>query len=550
MAISYAFLGMLFLLDAALFGNYAIVRALRLFSNAQVEAEASSSATSERSVRRGDFGELSNTSKADPNGEYAPWEKARGFGMIFTAVFLGLITKEPSSSRPFPKWKIVWAGIFSTSAILMISTCILSPEAVLHLMGSDPTGDTSANFCVTKDFDDKIAQLKKDVYGECGYTCFYRYPQYSENLTYCSLIFQLLVLATTQVEVARLQYNHTVRFHQALVNDTTLYGSGNYICPDIVSDDGTTTLSGNKEDWLDHTVLPASVNGDFFPGYCGAALQAAIESARQTTCVDTICECPLIPQPFGSPIRSCLGGIARVCIDLPVACPKHTQDEETELQDYRREQLRLAEQQRQSEFSHMTFPVDLPTQLLRAAETTTQKILFQVDVASSCYVGYSILALVFPAPLVLFRPPLREFVRIYLFGVHKLTFILFVVCVWWGVEYFQMVFLSPNVRLYLRNLRDPCFLDGDYVFTRQQIVNDVCKDLVPMEAAWQRSIVTIQQVLVEATYFMNSCSCAFPLVDLGKFRTPEHITVAQADAIGFGTYISGLRKFFPWLQLL
>jgi hypothetical protein len=181
---------------------------------------------------------------------------------------------------------------------------------------------------------------------------------------------------------------------------------------------------------------------------------------------------------------------------------------------------------------------------LRAAETTAEKILFQVDVASYIYVAYSILSLVFPAPLVLFRPPFSEFIRIYLFGAHKMTFILFVVCVWWGVEYFQMVLLSPEIRLYLRNLRDPCFLDGDYVFTRQKIVNDACKDLVPMEGAWQRSIVTIQNVLVEASHFISTCGCSFPIKDLGNFRTPEHITVAEADAIGFGNRIDGLRKFY------
>lgn len=346
----------------------------------------------------------------------------------------------------------------------------------------------------------------------------------------------------TGIDLARRQHDHTVSFHEALVSDTSLYGTQNYQCPDILNNDGTLSLSGDKNDWQDRTVPPASVNGDFFPGYCGAALQAAIDAAKDTTCSSEFCDCPYIPQLFGPPMKTCLGGVARICVDIPRACPKHTQDEEQELQDYRQVQLRTAEEERDREFEDSTFPVDVPEELILAGESTAQKILFQVDVASSLYVAYSILSLIFPAPLVLFRPPFSEFIRIYLFGAHKLTFILFVICVWWGVEYFQMVMISPEIKLYLRNLRDPCFLDGDYVLTRQNKVNAVCKDLVPMEGAWQRSMLTIQHVLIEASHFINTCSCAFPTRALGNFRTPEHITVADAAEIGFGTKIDGFRK--------
>jgi hypothetical protein len=185
-----------------------------------------------------------------------------------------------------------------------------------------------------------------------------------------------------------------------------------------------------------------------------------------------------------------------------MSCPKHSLDEEQELKDTNRQiQLRTAKEEREREFEGISFPIDLPEELLRAGAKRQRKI-------SSCfkwtwlriYVAYSNLSLVFPVSLVLVRPP-EEFIRIYLYGAHKrITFILFVVCVWWGVEYFQMVRLSPEIRLYLRNLRYPCFLDGDYVFTRQKIVNHICKDLVPMEGAWQRSIVTIQDVFVEASH--------------------------------------------------
>lgn len=155
MGISYAFLGMLCMLDCLLFGNYAIVSALRALSNAEAEADEDAERAKAEQTR-------SRESEYHPS----PWENLHGMKRLYTAIFLSIITKEPSSTRSFPKWRVVYAGIISTSLLLIISTIILSPEVVINLVVADPTSsNTSANFCITEDFDAKIAQLEVEING-------------------------------------------------------------------------------------------------------------------------------------------------------------------------------------------------------------------------------------------------------------------------------------------------------------------------------------------------------------------------------------------------
>lgn len=152
----------------------------------------------------------------------------------------------------------------------------------------------------------------------------------------------------------------------------------------------------------------------------------------------------------------------------------------------------------------------------------------------------------FAAPLVLFRPPMGTIIRTYLFGMHKFTFIVMVVAVWWGVEYFHGVFSLPSVQLYLKNLRlgEPCFLDSDFLERRQEIFNDVCEEMLPMEKEWENSFSTIDQVLVEVGFFMDSCDCPYPNKTLPTLTTPDYISIEDASVIGFTREIDGICKYF------
>jgi hypothetical protein len=71
--------------------------------------------TSDDDNTRGDPGEHTGSNYGEDESVYqpTPWENFHGVKRLYTAIFLGIIlTKEPSSTRSFPKWRIVYtAGI-------------------------------------------------------------------------------------------------------------------------------------------------------------------------------------------------------------------------------------------------------------------------------------------------------------------------------------------------------------------------------------------------------------------------------------------------------
>lgn len=65
------------------------------------------------------------------------------------------------------------------------------------------------------------------------------------------------------------------------------------------------------------------------------------------------------------------------------------------------------------------------------AAETFETLLYQFDVASNVYAVYSCLALFFPPPLEVFRPPRILAVKDFLFGAGKVYFCVGVVAIWW-----------------------------------------------------------------------------------------------------------------------
>lgn len=132
----------------------------------------------------------------------------------------------------------------------------------------------------------------------------------------------------------------------------------------------------------------------------------------------------------------CWGGATKHCFDVPKTCPKHTADEEAELRDYRREQRKRAEA---IEDLENIIDDDVPPIVRESATETVDKILFQVDVAGTLYIVYTCIALFFPSPLTIFRSPYSIAVKRFVFGAQKVWFIAFVLVIWWGDEYFQVL---------------------------------------------------------------------------------------------------------------
>lgn len=331
--------------------------------------------------------------------------------------------------------------------------------------------------------------------------------------------------SVANLKTARKQYNWTERFYQALATDTSLYGTYGYQCETVNG------VSGSK-----YSTNWTNSDESFFPGYCSARKRAEISFAKSATCTRRQCECAKI---FRIPVC----WIAKLCLDIGDPCPEYTGDLETELYDYETEsdELYVAEVQNEANANQTALP-SISTTISTAAAKTIGKILYQVNVASTAYVIYNLIALFFPAPLQMFRLPYTFYIKSYLFGIHKPTFILFVVALWWGFEYFKPFWNNPEIQLYMKMLRigDPCLFDADFIDAKVDVVDAICQELMAMKAQFTTSTLEINRLAAGVGFFFNSCNCSFPNQNLIRFQTPEYIFKAQANELGFVREMDGL----------
>lgn len=343
-------------------------------------------------------------------------------------------------------------------------------------------------------------------------------------------MFQDDLKRQTNLPIALRQYEYASGLRDALVADAALYGEEGFQCPDLDK------IPGNKPDWNDQMAVS---RGTFFPNYCEEAMEASIRSAQEQTCYEKKCACVKKRLGFLGTVECCWCG--KVCVDVPFACPAHTADQESELTNYRVAQYERAEAQREA-FLNATLPPINEDIMPTRTQQTAQKIFKQVDIAGTLYAIYAGIALFFPAPLAVYRVPTDVTIRQVFFGAKRSTFILFVLSVWWGVEYTVQLLRSPDLNLYVLGsiLRDPCMMDGNFILARQQAVSDVCEQLVPIEPRLHSSVLTINNVLDEANFFVKSCDCAFPNQNLAVFTSRDRGEIDNVTDLGFGRVFDGL----------
>lgn len=234
-AMSYAILGILFMLDICFLTNYYVNLALRRFTDVM---SANDPPMQEKPIVGG-------------GGGIAGFLEKFLFGCI-----LGKVKPMPLSIQRFPEWKPIShrLGVVFTSILVLISLALMSPQYFQGFIKADLGSVTlSGDFCKGSDVDAGLLKLEELV----------------DNLT--------------NYKQATLQHAHMMLFHEALVNDTTLYGTTGYECPGE---------NGKKSAWTDLTKKPASTNGPFFPGYCAAAQQFAIDASKNLKCDNEKCACP------------------------------------------------------------------------------------------------------------------------------------------------------------------------------------------------------------------------------------------------------------------
>ena len=241
---------------------------------------------------------------------------------------------------------------------------------------------------------------------------------------------------------------------------------------------------------------PALSSGAFFPGYCAGALQASIRSAKERQCTARVCVCKKVA-------GICFGGATSHCFDNPVPCKVHAKDvsNEAALNSYRKQQVLSAVEQ---DLGNFTETSGVPDSANAAAAELAELILFQVDVASLLYVGYSLVGLFIPVPLLLYKSPRMVRIKRAAFGADNSTFIVMVLALWWGYEYFRGVLFSDEIAMYFRNIQlDPCYVDPDFVLARKRRLEAVCGELAAMSTEFTLNSGAVDDILFEVRLQSN-----------------------------------------------
>lgn len=207
----------------------------------------------------------------------------------------------------------------STAILLVVSAAVLTPEILKHFFkASDLKEMMTLDLCKTNDHTEELALLDK-----------------------------ILEEDETNLPLAREQFGYYKEFADLLKKDTSLSGVGSHECKTVNenkpdANGNIQVVSGRKGDWEDDpSAFPMSMYGTFFPGYCGAAQQVALENAKNTKCQKKHCECYNIVLGLG---------VKEVCVTVPYPCAQHTADETAELDDYRKAQLERLEESTKVEF--------------------------------------------------------------------------------------------------------------------------------------------------------------------------------------------------------
>ena len=514
MAVSFGMLGILVMLDVCFIVNYFVVRSLRQWTNRVLRQER-------RKQRRKEAQRIANGHSSDVfsnnlQGVYNYINDVIDWNYDITfAWLLGTVKLDPLRVKKFPDWSpIPWnLGIWTTCIFISLTTILLSPDLVTDQLGVS-LATLDADLCVTDIKESGVEELRREL------------------------------LHMTRFNEAKKQYELMTSIHHALINDTALYGVPPYQCPSI----GDSDVTGYKDDWDTTTTTQRGSsrnnNGPFFPSYCDTALQAALEAAQTRECITEICDCPILPDSAIFEFTGYAGEKfcgAQVCIEVPYPCPSHSADlDETldslynsNMTDYRFQQYQFAEQRRRTNLNLTgSFPTSVASKYASPATQTAEKVMWQVEVASYLYIAYQCLSLFFPSPLILFRMPWWSGIKRYLFGVQKPHFICVVVAIWWGIEYFRGIWYSPDIRLFVNNLRagDPCFVDADYLLERQYTLNSICEELMPMKPQFEASTLTVIDVLREIQHFDTDCNCGFPNQYLSQVK---QAFMSNATYVGF-----------------
>ncbi len=389
----------------------------------------------------------------------------------------------PSMEKRFPGWRPIpyKLGIISTCFALMVTILLLSTEIVEDRINVN------------------LIRSKGNSTGLCN----------AEEYNNKTEIFRERMLDLTNYEKSELQKDKIADFTEALLSDTTDYGT-----------DRDLGCQGKKVEYEEEN--KHLLQGPFFPAYCPEARKLSLSAAGKT-CNRTE--------------RVCINALScNATEEVPIVCPPHSNDADVvDTDNYRLKQLKnLAQQELQED----TDKFDKDDLRRRSAEFVDD-MLKQINTAGTLYSIYVCLGLFFPSPLRLFRPSMAVRAKQIVFGVDKMSFIVIVLLIWWLLKYIEIITSSfddhrREISSYIQNfVYDPCFLNVSFVTERYKIWNDVCSDLSNYENEWVLAKDQVNQIKLEVEAFDNdnSCTCIFSGTELNKFSSTNTTLLSE---LGFG----------------
>ena len=421
------------------------------------------------------------------------------------ALFYDDIYREPNQVLQFPLWRKKWIAILSTSFLVVGSSFIMSPQLILANSDLSPLIQNAVpDFCVAKD-------AKMDE-------------------------FRALLRTATAVDAAEQQATRIRALHGALQHDLSRMGEAAYPCHSnsVNGGGGTKAAYAGQE----------TIHGPFFPGYCPSAREESLRLAQTEHCSQKVCAVN------NNNNNTSIGATwVQQCVDTITTCPAQTDDALPEALAYYSAQLESVTNTTEQAIQFaQTFAAENNSDgggTYERASELLRRLLYQVDVASTAYVFYSCMTLLFPAPILLHRSPIRSMANRFFLGVNRYQFIGLVLILWWTFEYYGLVWFSPQLKLYAINmLRDPCFVDADYWVERQGALADVCRPLLDHTNVFTTYGTAIQHMVREAELFVSDCCASgpFPYLRLQELASVE-LWDEHWNSLGFDTVPSFLRSY-------
>jgi len=430
----------------------------------------------------------SNSSEEDTEKGFAAKAK-----LVGKAAVLENTSMTPNTVERFPDWEPLpyRCGIITMLVLLGLTTILLTPSIVL-----DKPSSSSLQFC--RGVDGGIEHHIQKV--------------------------QETLANITRIEYARFEDAYTTEFAAALSEDTNRYGTDEYPCGEVDSQE-------RKDQW-------ENMNGNktFFTGWCEEKRLEEIEaSEKQTITIPRECKSAKVEAcldwwGFGWFCKSaseevCIGPTTLSSPDVN-AVDNHVALVKYQMEVERMERLKDANVNAPQE--NVTSIVD---DISSASSKFAEQLKYQVDVASYLYIAYLWVAAFCPSPIVLFRSSLSVRLKRNVFGMRKEVFVLTVLVIWFGISYFQKFALDPSIQLYLANLSaNPCYADPEFLKQKQDAISDVCVELGKMDSERTIRQQDIEQKLFMADFMLDTCGCRIPDRNLTKYLfIPSGLFVSNSE---------------------